>query len=281
MESNKTIAVLYHKTCTDGFTAAWVARKKFGNKADYFPVDPREIPSAAYAYKTVYALDTSINESDLIKFRKKGIKTVVIDHHASSKENVERADDFSFSCDHSGATLAWNYFFPDKKTPKFLLYVEDVDLWRFKLSNAKEFDAYGELVAFDDFQSLNTLIQKFENTKTRKKIIRDGKVLLTHQDKMVERLVQIAEPVVFEKIKTFVVNSPLYNSFVGNEICKKSSPIAIIWFEKEGHRFVSLRSNGSIDVSLLAKKYDGGGHKCAAGFRIPVSAPLPWKRLKF
>jgi len=280
MERNKTIAVLYHKTCTDGFVAAWVARKKFGNKADFFPVEPREIPLEAYSYKTVYALDTSINESDLIKFRKKGIKTVVIDHHASSKENVEQADDFRFDNSHSGATLAWSYFFPDKKTPRFLSYVEDVDLWRFKLPNAKEFDAYGELVAFDDFQTLNTLIQKFENTETRKKIIRDGKILLVHQDKMVERLVENAEPVIFEKIKTFVVNSPLYNSFVGNEICKKSSPIAIIWFEKEGHRFVSLRSNGSIDVSLLAKKYGGGGHKCAAGFRIPVSVPLPWKRLK-
>jgi phosphoesterase RecJ-like protein len=39
------------------------------------------------------------------------------------------------------------------------------------------------------------------------------------------------------------------------------------------HRYhVSLRSDGSVDVSAVAVSYGGGGHQSAAGFRI--EAPL-------
>jgi len=279
MRQNKKIAVLYHKTCPDGFASGWVAWKKFGNKADYFPVEPREIPKVAHQYKTIYALDTSINEKDLVEFRKKGIKTVVIDHHISSKENVERADDFRFSCEHSGATLSWSFFFPKVKMPEFIKRMEDLDLWRFKLSNTKELDVYCELVPYDIFKKLDVVVKKFENPKTRKEIIEKGKIILRYQELLIDRLVSMAEPVKFQNIKTYAVNSPLFNSFVGDALRKKLSPMGIIWYEKEGKRFVSLRSDGTKDVSLIAKKYGGGGHKVAAGFRMSASDPLPWKRI--
>jgi nanoRNase/pAp phosphatase (c-di-AMP/oligoRNAs hydrolase) len=38
----------------------------------------------------------------------------------------------------------------------------------------------------------------------------------------------------------------------------------------------SLRSNGSFDVSVIAKKYDGGGHKNAAGFQVKMLELLSW-----
>lgn len=34
-EPEKSVAVFYHADCTDGFTGAWVAYRKFGAKADY------------------------------------------------------------------------------------------------------------------------------------------------------------------------------------------------------------------------------------------------------
>lgn len=43
--------------------------------------------------------------------------------------------------------------------------------------------------------------------------------------------------------------------------------------ETEGYRKYSLRSvpNGGIDVSEIAAKFGGGGHKHAAGFKIALS----------
>jgi phosphoesterase RecJ-like protein len=42
---------------------------------------------------------------------------------------------------------------------------------------------------------------------------------------------------------------------------------------------ISLRSDGTVDVSEIAKKYGGGGHIKAAGFVLDIGASLPWKEL--
>ena len=40
---------------------------------------------------------------------------------------------------------------------------------------------------------------------------------------------------------------------------------------------VSIRGNQGVDVSEIAKKYGGGGHKGSAGFNITYGEELPWK----
>ncbi len=45
----------------------------------------------------------------------------------------------------------------------------------------------------------------------------------------------------------------------------------IIWHQREGRRYVSLRSKpGTVDVSAIATRYGGGGHINAAGFSVPL-----------
>eukprot|EP01126_Amoeba_proteus_P030795 TRINITY_DN3035_c0_g2_i1.p3 TRINITY_DN3035_c0_g2~~TRINITY_DN3035_c0_g2_i1.p3 ORF type:complete len:104 (-),score=20.01 TRINITY_DN3035_c0_g2_i1:806-1117(-) len=58
---------------------------------------------------------------------------------------------------HSGAALAWKFFFPDFPTPKLIQYVEDQDLWNWALPNSKEFNIARDLVPFD-FQEWNKLL---------------------------------------------------------------------------------------------------------------------------
>ncbi|WBP13159.1 DHHA1 domain-containing protein, partial [Treponema pallidum] len=38
--------------------------------------------------------------------------------------------------------------------------------------------------------------------------------------------------------------------------------------ESPTHCSVGFRSRGSIDVSVIAARFGGGGHRCAAGLRI-------------
>ena len=40
---------------------------------------------------------------------------------------------------------------------------------------------------------------------------------------------------------------------------------------------VSLRGDGKINLSELAKKYGGGGHKAAAGFAVEGNINFPWQ----
>lgn len=44
---------------------------------------------------------------------------------------------------------------------------------------------------------------------------------------------------------------------------------ATYFVNDKGERIYSLRSTGDFDVAEIAKKYGGGGHKNAAGFKVP------------
>jgi nanoRNase/pAp phosphatase (c-di-AMP/oligoRNAs hydrolase) len=46
------------------------------------------------------------------------------------------------------------------------------------------------------------------------------------------------------------------------------------YYDTATHREFSLRSLGDFDVSEIAKEFGGGGHKNAAGFKVPRSHPF-------
>ena len=47
--------------------------------------------------------------------------------------------------------------------------------------------------------------------------------------------------------------------------------MALLWFERgDGITQFSLRGDGSVDVSAIAKSFGGGGHHNAAGFQLSL-----------
>jgi nanoRNase/pAp phosphatase (c-di-AMP/oligoRNAs hydrolase) len=49
-----------------------------------------------------------------------------------------------------------------------------------------------------------------------------------------------------------------------------ASPFAACYWDTPAGRVFSLRSGeNGMDVSVIAQKYGGGGHKHASGFRVP------------
>ena len=91
-------------------------------------------------------------------------------------------------------------------------------------------------------------------------------------------IVKKAKKIKIGKIKTLAVNSSILISEIGDALIKKLPPIAVIWFKAGNKKRASLRSNGEIDVSKIAEKYGGGGHKCAAGFAIESGDLFPWEK---
>lgn len=275
----KKIIVLYHSNCPDGLGAAWVAWKKFGKRAEYIPIEPREVPKISYKNKEVYVLDNSFPKAAVKRLEKQVKKLVIIDHHISSKPDVLSATFHLFDNNHSGAVLSWKYFFPRVPVPKFLLHVEDFDLWRFKIHKTKEVMA---LFGFQDFEVhyFDGLMKQYSMSRTRKKLLERGHVLLVYQNRLVERFIKNAELIKMAGHSVLAVNSPVYNSEIAAALWKMKGPFGVVWYEKAGWRRFSLRSNahGNFDVSKVAKKFnDGGGHKAAAGFALPVSKGFPWK----
>ncbi|MEK7138584.1 MAG: DHHA1 domain-containing protein [Patescibacteria group bacterium] len=274
----KDIVVLYHNDCTDGFGAAWAAWKKFGSKADYIGIEPGTKPIDGLKNKEVYMVDLIYPSQYLGKLIKDNKKVIAIDHHVSNQEAFSLVSDGIFDLDYSGAVLSWNYFHPGKTVPKFFKYIEDMDLWRFKLTKTKEFISYIDMINFD-FLEWDKIYKGTETASKLKEYIKIGSLLLKYQDKIIERIISNhAQLVNFCGHKVYAVNSPVFNSQIGNELCKKLPPVGIVWVQYGGGGVgVSLRSDGTVDVSKLAARFGGGGHKKAAGFHLKDCNNLPWK----
>lgn len=89
-----------------------------------------------------------------------------------------------------------------------------------------------------------------------------------------------AQIVEFEGMEVLAVNTPMSASKIGNDLVKMKPPVGIIWSELSDLIYVSLRSDGTVNVGEIASKYGGGGHPKAAGFRLPLGADKPWKIIK-
>ncbi len=275
----KQIVVLYHNDCLDGFSGAWAAWKKFGTTAEYIGLEHQEPPPKGLTSKDLYFIDFTYSEREMRAIKKKARRFVVLDHHESHKSATQVADEYRFSLNHSGCMLAWMYFHPKKKAPYFLQSVEDQDLFVFRKPYTREIISY--LGTRDsDFQTWDAFMKAGDNRKKRGEIISIGATLLKARQTMVERTLPYAMPVLFEGYRTLAINSPVYYSELANGIYSKlKKPFGISWYYRDRKIHVSLRSDGKVDVSKLALKYGGGGHRGASGFTVPLRKGFPWKFL--
>lgn len=276
----KDIVVIYHGECPDGFSAAWVAWKKFGDEAEYIPGHHGEVFPEGLVGKEVYMLDFVYPVDEMRKIVKDNKKVIVIDHHKSAEESVKMAQEYVYKMNHSGSGLAWRYFYPDLAVPWLIQYVEDMDIWKLELPNVF---AIAMIVntAEKDFDTWTKLAKDLDDDSGRNKQIEQGKIMLKYEKKLMDEIVDSNKEIVqFEGHEIYAVNAPhAFASQMGNFLCKEKPPLAIIWQWSGSKLEVSLRSDGSVDVSEIAKKYGGGGHKAAAGFRVVAEQFFPWKKI--
>src|SRR5688572_27366216 len=115
--SHKQIAVLYHGGCPDGFGGAYAAWKKFGDTADYIPVQyGKPVPNHLEG-NDVYFVDFCYPNEIMQPIIASAHSVTVLDHHLGNKANVESMPTFVFDETRSGATIAWSYFHPDTPVP--------------------------------------------------------------------------------------------------------------------------------------------------------------------
>lgn len=275
---HKKIVVLYHGDCSDGFGGAWAAWRKFGKRAEYIPLFREEPLPKGLVNKTLYFIDFTPNDpKEVSKLLSRNKQVTAIDHHISAKERVLMTTNPLFALNHSGATLAWSYFHSRKKIPWLLRFVEDSDIWTWMLKASEEINEAIRLRP-RDFKIWNQMAKELDNQTGRGEYATSGKIILRHRDQMIASLIGGATEVIFLGYKVFALNAPhFFASEGGHILATKHPPFAIVWAEEGESIHVSLRSNGRVDVSKVAQKYGGGGHKNAAGFFFPASKKFPWK----
>ncbi len=221
----------------------------------------------------------------MIELRDNNLRVVVLDHHITKKAETEMMEEHLFSNIHSGSYLAWKYFFPSKKVPNLILYIQDNDLWKFKIKGSKEIMLSINLFPYS-FDVWDKICNRLKSVKGKKEYFIQGKAISSYVQMLSKEISDSANKVILSGIKAWAVNAPRFiRSELGNLLATKTKGIdvGIVWYmENNGDIQVSLRSNGKVDVGLLAEKFDGGGHERASGFifKSELKDKFPWKMIR-
>lgn len=273
--------VLYHQGCYDGFGAAWAAYQKLGDSAEYIPVKYGE-PIPDYVRESssdIFILDFSYPPEEIAKLKTK--RLVMLDHHKSAMDDwdvhiiLSDGHFINFDMNRSGAGMAWDYFHPAAPRPKLINYVEDRDLWRFKLRGSREIHTWLQSFSMSFYMwdcAAEQLERDFEGT------LKTAETLQQFKDMEVKRAADQARTGSFIALdKTYyfpLVNASNFFSEVANELLKRNpeAPFAAYYFDRaDGKRQWGLRSEDAReDVAKIAKALGGGGHRNAAGFITPI-----------
>jgi oligoribonuclease NrnB/cAMP/cGMP phosphodiesterase (DHH superfamily) len=270
LEPSNVNLVIYHAGCTDGFGAAYAAWKLLGDRADYHAAKHSEPPPDVVG-KNVVVLDFSYDNATTKKLMKEAKNFLVIDHHKTAMVELHDVSCTRFDMNHSGAMLAWKFFHPGKEAPRLIKFIEDRDLWKWEIPYSKEFSAAFDMVPFD-FEEFDKYLDDsaVDNAQER------GAYILAYSKTVISKIAKQAVPRKMDGKDILVVNSSHWMSEIGAALSPKCD-FAVIWYYDHETRQVkvSLRAHHEdADVSEIAKRYGGGGHRKAAGFNLPANVNI-------
>ena len=251
--------VLYHADCLDGFGAAWALWKKYPD-ARYLAVEHGLSPPSGLDNDHVVMVDFSYPREVVERLAGSTASLRILDHHVTAQAALAGLPYAYFDMKKSGAVLAWEWAHPEP-VPWLLQYIQDKDLWEWRLPMSREINAALDSYPFD-FQVWDGLSQDMLEL--------EGRAILRREDVLLTKMVRESVLVEFEGETVPAVYSPVMTSQIGERLCR-DYPFCIIWHQRNGRRYFSLRSKpGTVDVSAIAARHGGGGHVNAAGFSIPL-----------
>ncbi|KAJ6295017.1 hypothetical protein OIU76_022998 [Salix suchowensis] len=319
----KSAAVLYHYPCPDGAFAALAAYLYF--KATslpaiffpntvYKPHQARPTSSPSVSVMSTFLISWGLlvlSDNSPPKFP----RVVILDHHKTAMEtlggtsfegeNVSKVIDM----ERSGATIAFDYFKHkllesgknsyDEMIGEFdrvrrvFEYIEDGDLWRWRLENSKafssglkdlnlEFNAQLNPSLFDQLLSLNLA-----------SVISQGRESLSVKQKLIDDTLDQSYEIALgggASGRCLAVNADSVSelrSELGQQLATKSRNLklrgigAIVYrvpeLENDEMLKISLRSVDIEDTTPISEGFGGGGHRNASSFMICSAEFERWK----
>ena len=259
-----SLLVLYHAECTDGAVAAWAVWRRYPD-AELIAVSYREPPPDVTG-RDVFIVDFSYPRDTILGMKARAASLCVFDHHRTAAEDLQGLDFCVFDMMRSGAGITWDVLHGAPR-PWLVDYVEDRDLWRWKLPDSKMINAYLQTVPRD--------------VAALSEALNDGPDVARERGLVAERVRRdyiegakrgaYAARIEGESHDSVGVNAGAWsNSELLGELAEAAPTgcaFAYIEHASGGYSY-SLRSRkGGPDVSVIAQRFGGGGHAAAAGFR--------------
>lgn len=285
----KKYLVIYHAKCTDGFGAALAAYLRFGDKAEYFPCAYGQVKSLADIGKLpeledrdVYVMDFSFPPEVMSAIIDKARYVVWLDHHQSAIEDwcgkdylterrqlyVDETEYTHIVLDNrkSGAVLSWEYFHPDSPLPPLFSYIQDRDLWAWKLPRTRDV-----MAAIRTYPENFEVWEHFLSDRSLDTLLREGVAINRLVDDQLQEISAQAIKVNTGMAMAVVCNAPgSLASELGNTLLEQHPDclLAVTWYmsSEPGKLGVSFRSRkNGFNCADFARHYGGGGHQGAAG----------------
>lgn len=308
---------VYHGGCDDGFGAAWVVRNRFGDGVAMVPGgygDQLLAWPSDIGGRHILLVDFSLRRDGMERLAAgdtgigRPASIVVLDHHKTAEDELrpwsfgpvdETSHDMiptrldaartvgrppivaHFDMGQSGAGMAWRCFMSPlsaeaRPLPDLVALIEDRDLWRF--AQGERTHAFSaalrtyphDMAVWDDIACRVSEVEK------------EGRRVLAGHRRNIEGFLENAYMLTIGEHVVPVVNVPhRYASDCGNALLARYpvAPFAACWHQIDAMRraFLLRSENGRTDVSAVARRFGGGGHRNAAGFTVAMTdwEPLP------
>lgn len=274
--------IISHIADPDGVTPIILSKLVF-EEIDYILSENKDVNDNVKnnldKYDFIYVVDLNISEelADFIEENYKE-KIMIIDHHLSCN-NMNKYSFIEVNAEgkESGTSLYYKYLLNNynnnllnRESTKMLVeHVRTMDIYDFSKTSKEEAE---KLEMIFKIYGKDRFIDKFYNV-----IINDLELYSKEDLNLVElekeRIKRYIEEKDFMEIsldnkRVGVVFAERYISELGNYLINKYDYldyIVLINMDKK----ISYRGNGKVDLSVIAKKFGGGGHVNAAGNCLP------------
>lgn len=274
--------IISHIADPDGVTPIILSKLVF-EEIDYILSENKDVNDNVKnnldKYDFIYVVDLNISEelADFIEANYKE-KIMILDHHLSCN-NMNKYSFIEVNAEgkESGTSLYYKYLLNNynnnllnRESTKMLVeHVRTMDIYDFSKTSKEEaeklemiFKIYGKDRFIDKFY--NVIINDLELYS------KEDLNLVELEKERIKRYIEEKEfmEISLDNKRVGIVFAERYISELGNYLINKYDYldyIVLINMDKK----ISYRGNGKVDLSVIAKKFGGGGHINAAGNCLP------------
>ena len=262
----------YHKSDLDGHCSGAIV-KKFHPECEMIGVDYKDSIHDFELVKgeKVFIVDFSFNMEEM-KFLSGHTELHWIDHHKSKIEDAHAVGFLasggqSLEIGIAGCELTWEYL-TDSKMPQSVRLLGRYDVWDLKDSKVLPFQ-YGMREHENTLPDSPIWAALLADNNQVDEITGRGAVILAYQDKQNAMYAKgMSYEAKFEGLRAIVMNKAYTNSKAFDAVYDPAKHDIMVLFgvKPKEYKYTLFCDKPEIDVSEIAKKYGGGGHKGAAGF---------------
>jgi len=270
VSNGANLLLITHRSCRDGSAAALAITEWYYNLPNIYN-SSLEIVYAQYGDNTipdvtnkhVIITDFSYSREILLEMKKIADSIMVIDHHVSAKDELVNLEFCYFDMNKSGGMLTWEIFH-HTESPLLIKYIQDRDLWTWKLRNSKEISAGIALLG----PTLND-IKPYINDSKIEELYTTGCIISKYETGRVDFMTvpKKIRLVNWKGIPVPMINNSYLISEVGNALAMKYK-FSIQYFITADSIVFSFRSTDA-GVDLMSLDFPKG-HRNAAGMAVKL-----------